>query len=312
MMAELAIEAKRLVRRFGKHLAVDDVSLIVPRGVVYGFLGPNGAGKTTTIRMILGLIHPDSGEVSLFGIDVEDRRREALRPVGALVEAPALYNHLTGLENLEIASRLIGVKRDVAWRTLELVGLDRDGGRLVANYSLGMRQRLGIALALLGSPALLILDEPFEGLDPAGIHALRELLANLARGRGVTVFVATRLLSEVERLASHVGIMRRGKLLFDGPIEALKDQYDSVLGVRVADANQAIEILKRAGDAPFLGADGRVLVSISDPADAARINARLVSEGVSVLGLSVDQPSLEEIYLAMTDAVLDRSRRWDE
>jgi len=311
-MMELAIEAKRLVRRFGKHLAVDDVSFSVPRGAIYGFLGPNGAGKTTTIRMILGLIRPDSGEVRLFGVNVQERRGEGLRQVGALIEAPALYNHLTGLENLEVAQRLIGGERKAAWKTLESVGLEREGERLVSTYSVGMRQRLGIALALLGNPALLILDEPFEGLDPAGIHALRELLADLSRNRGTTVFIATRLLSEVERLASNVGIMRRGTLLFDGRVDALKEQYDLVLGIRTDDPERAVDVLKRGGDEAFVGADGRLLLSISDAADAGRVNSRLVSEGISVVGLSVDQPSLEEIYLAMTGAVLENSRRWNE
>ncbi|MBV9958014.1 MAG: ATP-binding cassette domain-containing protein, partial [Acidobacteria bacterium] len=178
------IETRGLTRRFGAQLAVDDLNLQAPEAGVYGFLGPNGAGKTTAIRMLLGLIRPDAGEVHLFGEPLHAKRRTLMRRVGALVEAPSLYPHLTGRENLEVTRRMLGAPRPLIDRALETIRLTEDAHRRVREYSLGMRQRLGIALALLNRPELLILDEPTNGLDPAGIHEMRELIRRLPQEFG--------------------------------------------------------------------------------------------------------------------------------
>ncbi len=210
------IETRALSRRFGAQVAVDDLNLLVPSAGVYGFLGPNGAGKTTAIRMLLGLIRPDAGEVRLFGQPLNSKHRVLMSRVGALVEAPSLYAHLTGRENLEVTRRLLGSPRHLIDVALETIKLTRDANRRVREYSLGMRQRLGLALALLNKPELLILDEPTNGLDPAGIHEMRDLIRRLPEEFGVTVFLSSHLLSEVEQIAGHIGIIHESKLLFQG------------------------------------------------------------------------------------------------
>src|SRR5262245_29498458 len=217
-MQKHAIETSGLTRRFGSQLAVDDLNLLVPAAGVYGFLGPNGAGKTTAIRMLLGLIRPDAGEVRLFGQSLKANHRALMSRVGALVEAPSLYPHLTGRENLEVTRRLLGSPRNRIDRALETIKLTRDANRRVREYSLGMRQRLGLALALLNQPELLILDEPTNGLDPAGIHEMRDLLCRLPAELGLTVFLSSHLLSEVEQIASHIGIIQARRLLFQGTL----------------------------------------------------------------------------------------------
>lgn len=187
----LAIETRALTRRFASGHGVQTLDLAVPAGSVYGFLGPNGAGKTTTIRLLLSLLHPDAGEIRLFGEPLTRQSRAPLRDVGSMVESPSLYPHLSGYENLEVTRRLLGLPAKRIDEVLHIVGLERDGHRRVRVYSLGMRQRLGIALALLGKPRLLVLDEPSNGLDPAGIIELRTLLQQMARELDITVFVSS-------------------------------------------------------------------------------------------------------------------------
>src|SRR5262245_58240224 len=223
-MQKHAIETRRLTRRFGTQLAVDDLNLSAPEAGVYGFLGPNGAGKTTTIRMLLGLIRPDAGEVWLFGAPLAANRQSLMRRVGALVEVPSLYPHLTGRENLEVTRRLLGGPRELIDRALDIVKLTADSHRRVREYSLGMRQRLGLALALLNKPELLILDEPTNGSDPAGIHEMRDLIRRLPAEFGITVFLSSHLLSEVEQIAGHIGIIHQGRLLFQGTLPELQAQ----------------------------------------------------------------------------------------
>jgi len=219
---EYLIETRGLSRRFGAQVAVDDLNLLVPAAGVYGFLGPNGAGKTTAIRMLLGLIRPDAGEVCLFGQPLRSNHRALMSRVGALVEAPSLYPHLTGRENLEVTRRLLGSPPKLIDVALDTIRLMRDADRRVREYSLGMRQRLGLALALLNKPQLLILDEPTNGLDPAGIHEMRDLIRRLPDEFGVTVFLSSHLLSEVEQIASHIGIIHESKLLFQGTLAELQ------------------------------------------------------------------------------------------
>ena len=297
---ECLIETRGLTRRFGAQLAVNDLNLSVPAGRVYGFLGPNGAGKTTAIRMLLGLIRSDAGEVRLFGETLASRRQSLMRRVGALVESPSLYPHLTGRENLEVTRRLLGAPRHLIDLALENIKLTKDANRRVREYSLGMRQRLGLALALLNQPELLILDEPTNGLDPAGIHEMRDLIRRLPEEFGVTVFLSSHLLSEVEQIASHIGIIHEGRLLFQGPLTELQAKQQTQLNVGVTQTEQAMDCLQNAGWTVRRGVDELLSVSASAPHDAVAINKLLVDHRLDVFHLSLAQESLEDIFLTLT------------
>lgn len=293
------ISVSKLSRRFGAVHAVSDLSLEVPAQSVYAFLGPNGAGKTTTIRLILGLLRPDAGEIRMFGESVRQRRVQVLRRVGAMVESPSLYQNLTGRENLEVKRRILGAPPAEIDRVLEIVGLQKSATRLVRGYSFGMKQRLGVALAMLGGPELLILDEPTNGLDPAGIEEMRTLIGGLPETHGVTVFLSSHLLSEVEQVATHVAILSQGKTLFDGAMEQLQEQQRAVLVIGVDRANEAAQLLSRSGfsSSPYEGKlwlDGGVAVH------AGVINTMLVQAGFCVHELVVQRPTLERIFLDMT------------
>lgn len=294
------IETRALTRRFGKQLAVDTLNLSVPEGGVYGFLGPNGAGKTTAIRMLLGLIRPNAGEVRLFGQPLLANRYSLMQRVGALVETPSLYPHLTGRENLEVTRRLLGAPRELIDLALETVRLTKDANRRVREYSLGMRQRIGLALALLNKPTLLILDEPTNGLDPAGIHEMRDLIRHLPGESGMTVFLSSHLLSEVEQIASHIGIINEGRLLFQGPLAELQAKQQTELTVGVKQLDQAIDCLERAGWTVQRRADKLLSVMAHSSEDAARINSLLVEHCLDVFHLALAQASLEDIFLTLT------------
>ena len=300
------IETHGLTRRFGAQLAVNDLNLLVPSAGVYGFLGPNGAGKTTAIRMLLGLIRPNAGEVRLFGQPLNPNRKELMRRVGALVESPSVYPHLTGRENLEATRRLLGSPRGLIDVALETIRLTKDAHRCVREYSLGMRQRLGLALALLNKPELLILDEPTNGLDPAGIHEMRDLIRRLPEEFGVTVFLSSHLLSEVEQIASHIGIIHEGSLLFQGTLAELqpKQQTQLILGVKPMD--QAIAMLENAGWKVQRQVDGLLSVSAKTPEDAVKVNRLLMDHHFEVFHLSLAQASLEDIFLTLTSSQAER------
>jgi lantibiotic transport system ATP-binding protein len=212
----LAIETRGLTRRFGRRVAVDALDLRVPRGAIYGFVGPNGAGKTTTIKLLLGLLRPTAGGVLIDGEPLTPDRRDLLRGIGVQVESPAPYPHLTGRENLDLTRRLRNLPPASIAEALDFVRLAADADRLVRTYSLGMRQRLALACAWLGHPRLLLLDEPANGLDPIGIRDLRTQLQQLAHDRATTVFLSSHALSEVEQVATCVGIIKDGRLLFQG------------------------------------------------------------------------------------------------
>ena len=294
------IETRRLTRRFGAETAVDGLDLSVPAGSVFGFLGPNGAGKTTTIRMLLGLIRPSGGEVRLFGRPLDGNRLDTLLGVGALVETPSLYPNLTGRENLDVTRRLLGLPGSAIDCALARVGMTAASGKLVRHYSLGMRQRLGLALALLPEPALLVLDEPTNGLDPAGIHEIRGLVAALPREHGMTVFLSSHLLSEVEQTATHLGIIGRGRLLFQGTLEELQARRGTRLLLGTDRDERARALLVGAGWEVRGSPNSALHVSASTPEDAARVNRLLVEAGVGVFHLRVEQPSLEETFLDLT------------
>ena len=217
------LETNHLIKKHGTTYRVKDVNLHVPEHSVYGFLGPNGAGKTTTLKLILGLIKPDQGDVSVFGQKVTTTNRlSILRRSGSLIENPGGYGHLTGLENMQIVQKLKGVSEAEIVRALKTVRLYEQRDKKLKNYSLGMRQRLGLAMALLGDPKLLILDEPTNGLDPAGIQEMRELIRSLPEQYGMTVIVSSHLLNEVEQMADHVGIIHHGEMLYQGPLPELE------------------------------------------------------------------------------------------
>jgi len=297
----LVAATRGLHRSFGQTLAVRNLTLAVPERAVYGFLGPNGAGKTTTIRLLLGLLRPHSGSVELFGRPIEEDRRAALARVGSLVEAPSLYPHLTGRENLEIRCLLRDAPKSEIDRVLAIARLE-DGAarRAVRGYSLGMRQRLALAQALLGSPQLLILDEPTNGLDPAGIREMRELLAALPGEHGVTVFLSSHLLAEVEQVATHVGILSRGTLLFEGTLAELHAHREERIVVGVDRPADARARLAGAGFTVTPAANG--FLRVAAPArEAAPINALLVGAGIAVHHLAVERPSLEEAFMEVTE-----------
>lgn len=299
-MTGFLIETRNLTRRFGERVAVDELNLTVPAAGVYGFLGPNGAGKTTAIRMLLGLIRPHAGEVRLFGAPVTGNRASVMRRVGALVESPSLYPHLTGRENLEVTRRLLGAPRNLIDAALDTVKLTKDADRRVREYSLGMRQRLGLALALLNKPELLILDEPTNGLDPAGIHEMRDLIRRLPDEFGVTVFLSSHLLSEVEQIASHIGIIHEGQLLFQGPLTDLQTRQQTQLMVGVRQLEAAVECLTRAGWTTQRNVDGMLVVSARTSDDAISINKLLLDHRLDVFHIALAQPSLEDIFLTLT------------
>ena len=245
---QTVIETKALCKQYGPHTAVDHVELHVPQGCVYGFIGPNGAGKSTTMKMLLGLIHPTAGRVRLLGQELTEKSRlPLLRQTGSLIESPAGYLHLTAQENLEIVADLKGVPHKDIGRVLDIVHLTQDRNRRVGQYSLGMKQRLGIAMALLGSPKLLILDEPTNGLDPAGIQEMRALIRNTPAATGATVLISSHLLGEMEQMVEQVGIIDHGHILFEGPLTELQRHSRGNVTLRLLDPAKAAPILRANG-----------------------------------------------------------------
>jgi len=299
-MTAPALMTRGLTRRFGSRTAVDDLSIEVQEGDTYGFLGPNGAGKTTAIRCILGLIKKDAGDVAIFG----ESGLAARRHVGAMVETPAFHKWMSGRANLERAVAFAGVgdRADID-RALELVGLKGREEEPVGTYSLGMRQRLGIARALVGRPRLLILDEPTNGLDPRGMKEVRDLLANLARTEKLTIFISSHLLSEIEALCSRVGIIEDGRMIAEGQVDELVAGRSSVQEVDVAAVDMAalgrviggLDGVSLLGD----GVEGRLRLGL-DGLSVPGLNRSLLDAGIEVEALVPVQKSLEDLFLALT------------
>jgi ABC-type multidrug transport system ATPase subunit len=298
MTDSLAIESRGLTRTFGSFTAVNGLELRVPRGIIYGFLGPNGAGKTTTIRLLLGLLRPTSGTILLNGELLTQERRELMRGIGALVETPSLYPHLTGRENLEVTRRILKLPRSRVVDTLALFGLTADASRVVRAYSLGMRQRLGLALAWLGEPSLMMLDEPANGLDPAGIRELRGHLLHLAHDHNVTIFLSSHVLNEVEQVADCIGIINRGQLLFQGKLQELQ-RYQAPLTVVADRGFDAAALLKANGWRVLKDSANLLEVQISLDADIAAINRCLLDNGLQVYRLERRPETLEDLFLRM-------------
>ena len=297
------IVTRALTKRYGSLLVVDRLDLEVRRGDRYGFLGPNGSGKTTVIRMLLGLVYATSGEITVMGRAVPKQVPEVLPLVGSLVEGPSAYGHLSGRANLALidAAGKSGSRRTRRARigsTLDRVGLGGIDNRPVRRYSLGMRQRLGLAAALLRSPPLLILDEPANGLDPQGIREFRDLLIEL-NAAGTTVFLSSHQLSEVELLCTRVGIVDRGRLVEQDDLDRLRAPTGRTI-LRTPDADRALALLD--GQAERSGAD-RLLVTAADP---AAVNARLVAAGLRVTEIAAERRSLEDVVLSVTSSGSDR------
>ncbi|HTZ29884.1 MAG TPA: ABC transporter ATP-binding protein [Streptosporangiaceae bacterium] len=300
-----AVETHGLTKRFGSNVAVNDVELRVPRGCAFGYLGPNGAGKTTLIRTLLGLTRANGGTTSLLGIPVPAERSRALAGVGAIVDEPRFHPHLTGRDNLRLLAAARG--GDAARRiapSLERVGLTERADHKVSSYSMGMRQRLGVASCLLGDPKLLILDEPMNGLDPAGMHQMREMIVSLA-DEGRTVMLSSHLLDEVERTCDAVAIVDRGRVIRQGPIdELIRAAGTASVQVDCADPARAARLIDEAGIAAGTSlTDAGLTVAL--PAAASReliadINRRLVAAGISVYGLQEVRASLEDWFLSVT------------
>ena len=294
-----AVQTLDLTRRFGSRAVVDGVSLTVPARAVYGFLGRNGAGKTTTLKMLLGLLKPTSGTARLFGIDVARDRITAARQVGALLEAHGFYAGLSGHENLDLTRRLLGLPATEIDRVLEVVEMTPHARRRVSDYSLGMRQRLGIARAMLGAPPLLILDEPTNGLDPEGIADMRLFLRTLPERTGATVLVSSHLLSEIEQVATHIGILSEGRLVREGALRQLMSEVVPDLTVRT-DATDRTALIARSRGFETTVHDDAVTVRLSSSQDfraaSAALNRALVEAEVAVFTLAPRPRSLEGLY----------------
>lgn len=296
------IETKDLCKTYGNCTVVDHLNLCVPRGCVYGFIGPNGAGKSTSMKMLLGLVHPTSGSVRLMGQEVTEQNRiRLLRHTGSLIESPSGYLHLTAQENLQIIADLKDVKHTEIERVLDVVHLTQDKDKKVGQYSLGMKQRLGIAMALLGNPEILILDEPTNGLDPAGIQEMRALIAGMPEKTGATVLISSHLLGEMEQMVNRVGIIHHGKTLFDGSLQALRKHSQGDLNLRVLDVLKAMPILQRRG-LPTVQKDGVLTLPPMPDFRLAEIVQELADSGAGVVELIRHTKSLEDIFLSLTES----------
>ena len=296
------IETHDLCKSYNGRTVVDHLNLTVPQGCVYGFLGPNGAGKSTTMKMLLGLVHPTGGSVELLGHTMNETNRiPLLRQTGSLIESPSGYLHLTARENLAIVADLKGVAHKDIDRVLEIVHLTADANRKVGQYSLGMKQRLGIAMALLGSPRLLILDEPTNGLDPAGIQEMRELIRTMPTAAGATVLISSHLLGEMEQMVEQVGIIDHGRMLFEGPLTELQRHSKGALTLRLLHPAKALPVLQANGlPTAAVGEDNTIaLPPLQDDLLAGLVQA-LADSGAGVVGLTQHTRTLEEIFLTLT------------
>ena len=293
------VRTEKLTKHFGKEKAVVDLDLAIPRGEIYGFLGPNGAGKSTTIRMLLGLMKPTLGTIQIFQKNLSKERLNILKRVGSLVENPSYYPHLTAYENLEASRKILGVPQSRIHEVLSIVRLLDVKNKKVKGFSLGMKQRLGIAASLLNNPELLILDEPTNGLDPSGIIEIRHLIKRLAVESGMTVLISSHLLSEIDQLATTVGIVNKGKMIFQDSIDVLRAYAQQTISLHVNDGEKARRSLLSKGIKAHYKHD-RVLISDLSNETVAEIVRLLVQEDFSIYRVEEEKKSLENIFLQMT------------
>jgi ABC-2 type transport system ATP-binding protein len=298
-MDQYIVETKDLVHRFSDQATVlDHISMQVPEGSIYGFLGPNGAGKTTTLRLIPGLLKKQQGSISIFGKPLEKNRIGILQKLGSMIESPSIYAHLSATENLEVLQKIYRCPKARIREVLRLVDLDGTKSKKAGRFSLGMKQRLGIAIALLNDPRLLILDEPTNGLDPNGIIEIRELLKRLNQQQGTTIIISSHLLAEIEKLVTHVGIISKGKMMFQGTLQELisRQQQTSFVVLETNDTTRTLQLMNDSGQPAFIE-DGKVTSTVFSKEKIAVINRRLVEAGVEVYGISIVKNDLEAIFM---------------
>ena len=296
-----AISVEQLSFAFSNNnLTLENLTLTVPEGAIYGFLGPNGAGKTTTIRLILGLLQTNQGQIKLFGKSIKTARVELLSKIGSLIEQPSLYDHLSGVDNLRIIQKLRNVNPNKIDHVLTLVDMSAQSNKRVSAYSLGMKQRLGLAIALLSEPRLLILDEPANGLDPTGIIEIRELLLKLNRELGISIFLSSHLLSEIDKIVTHIGIINRGRMVFEGSIKELEEhkKSQSIIVIETNDNVASKELLNNMFLCKYItGRQIEVIYSNKD--QVASICKTLVIAGIDIYKIEVVDRSLENVFLEL-------------
>jgi ABC-2 type transport system ATP-binding protein len=304
-MPEAVLEVEGLVKRYGAVEALKGIALRVEKGSIYGFIGPNGAGKTTLIRIVAGLVKPTAGSVRLHGVDLARDRLRAARGLRTLVEVPAFYAHLSGRKNLSIFARLAGAATAEVDRLLARVGLEAAQHRAVGGYSLGMRQRLGIAQAMLGAPDLVVLDEPMNGLDPAGMHEMRELIREENRERGVTFLLSSHLLDDIERLCDRIGILHKGRIVAEGRLADLLNGAVSGYRVRSTDPAAARDALAAAlgPDRVRLDSEGTLHVA-GDASILRRMHEALLEGDAPAYEVVPVRESLERHFLELTEGVM--------
>ncbi len=298
------LETKQLTHQFSeKQPVLHNINLQVDKGAIYGFLGPNGAGKTTTLRLVLGLLKKQKGEILFFGKSFEKHRIEILKTVGSLIENPSVYGHLTAIENLRILQTIYQCEKSRMDEVLQLVGLSHVGNKKTSQFSLGMKQRLGIAIALLHNPSLLILDEPTNGLDPNGILEMRELLKSLNQQFGVTIIISSHLLSEIEKLVTHIAVINKGNLLFQGTLNALmnKQHQSSQIIIEASDNAQALRIIHSNKLTAHIDDEKIVMPFVSKP-QLADINKQLVQSGLEVYEIHSTKNNLETVFMDLINS----------
>jgi lantibiotic transport system ATP-binding protein len=299
-MNSLLIQTNALRYSFSKEVTVlNDINMQVPAKSIYGFLGPNGAGKTTTLRLLLGLLKKQQGSIEIFGKELQSDKINILKKIGSLIEQPSIYGHLTARENLEVYRKLYGAGKERIEEVLKLVNLTYTKNKKAKQFSLGMKQRLSIAIALLPKPELLVLDEPTNGLDPNGIIEVRELIKTLNKEQGVTVLVSSHILAEVEKMATHVGIIHKGKLVFQGGLQDLQQlkHKQSFLEVETTDNDVAVQLLREFGAERQ---NGHLVLPFTNKLQSASINRMLIEKGIDVYRMHPQQNDLEKLFLDIT------------
>ncbi|GAA0180042.1 ABC transporter ATP-binding protein [Clostridium sediminicola] len=293
------VSTNKLSKSYNGTYRVNKVNMSVYEGDIYGFLGPNGAGKSTTLKMLLGLAKPTRGNVTILGKNLNKNREYILNQTGSLIESPSYYGHLTGLENLRVIQRLRNVPNKNINESLKIVRLENQKSKKVKHYSLGMKQRLGIAMALINFPKLLILDEPTNGLDPNGIREVRELIKSLPQRYGITVLISTHLLSEIEQMATSVGIINDGNLLFQGSMDSLNTKSKSYISIKTENNKSANKILLRAGYMPVQNDDRLIFENLKN-SQVAYVNKLLITNEINVTRIEEKRKSLEDYFLELT------------
>jgi ABC-type multidrug transport system ATPase subunit len=296
------IETSNLTHTFSENeIVLDNINLCVPEGSIYGFLGPNGAGKTTTLRLVLGLLKKQHGAIRIFNKAFEENRIEILQQTGSLIESPSFYAHLTAVENLALLQKIYQCPKERISEVLEIVGLSQTGKKKAGKFSLGMKQRLSIAIALLHNPSLLILDEPTNGLDPNGIIEIRELLKKINAEKKVTIVISSHLLAEIERLVTHVGIINKGKLLFQGTLEELHQKQTQGAFIAVeTNANAKAAQLINTTQVNAIIQNGQVILPHVEKEVIAGLNKKLVENNIEVYSITPVKNDLESIFMDLT------------